>query len=111
MRRTVTLIAVALSMLAMMAAPAAAHILVVDSPGGAGEPKVVSEIGGGALPDEAQGEGLIPGGPGGLYLQTPAHDGGLVTACKSLRAHGNGVVDIFGPAAPGVENTCRHGGR
>lgn len=111
MRRTVTLATVALSMLAMMAAPASAHILVVDSPGGNGDPKVVSGIGGGALPGEAQGEGLIPGGPGGLYLQTPSHDGGLVTACENLRAHGNGVVDIFGPNRPGGDLTCRHGGR
>lgn len=110
MRRSITLLTVVLSMMAMMALPAAAHVLVVDSPGGDGDPKV-GWVGGGELPEAAEGNGLIPGGPTGAYLQSPSHDGGLVTACERLRAHGNGVVDIFGPNAPGEPPTCRHGGR
>lgn len=58
-----------------------------------------------------QGQGLIPGGPTGEATLSPSHDGGLVTACEAIRANGNGVIDIHGPAAPGVETTCRHGGR
>ncbi|MFO7777118.1 MAG: hypothetical protein R6V28_02070 [Nitriliruptoraceae bacterium] len=72
---------------------------------------VVYGIGGPALPEQAQGAGLIPGGPTGSYLQGPAHDGGLVTACPNLRERGNEVVDIYGPNRPGGELTCRHGGR
>jgi hypothetical protein len=67
MRRMVTLVAGIVLALAMMAAPAAAHVLVV-SPPGAGEP-TGSWVGGAALP--AQGKGLIPGGPTGAYLQSP----------------------------------------
>lgn len=105
-----TLLAATLLALGLTAGPAAAHILVVDPPGDA-DTTMVSGIGGGALPESAAGAGLIPGGPTGSYLQSPAHDGGLVTACERLRERGNGVVDLYGPTRPGGELTCRHGGQ
>jgi hypothetical protein len=101
MRRMMTLLAGIVLVLAMMAAPAAAHVLVVDPPG-KGEP-TGGWVGGPALP--GQGKGLIPGGPAGDYLQSPSHGKGLNTACHALRAHGRSAVDIFGPGGPG----CPHG--
>lgn len=74
-----TLLAMAMLVLGMTAGPAMAHTLVVDPPGN-DDTMTMSEIGGGALPEEAQGEGLIPGGPEGSYQQTPAPSGGLVVA-------------------------------
>lgn len=105
MRRTLTVSIVALFALAMMAGPAAAHHLVVVPPGGGQGPGEDAWVGGGPLPQAAQGEGLIPGGPTGSYRQSPAHGGGLNTACQRLRAHGNAAVDIHGPGP----TTCHHG--
>ena len=105
-RRIALLVTATFAMLGMIAGPAAAHHLVVEPPGGGQGPGDEVWPGGGPLPEGAQGEGLIPAGPGGAFgLQSPAHDGGLNTACESLRANGNGVVDIHGP----VPATCHHG--
>ncbi len=105
-RRLSVLAAATLMVLGMIAGPAAAHILVVEPPGGGQGPEDV-RAGGGPLPAAAKGQGLIGAGPGGIFgLQSPAHDGGLNTACESLRANGNGVVDIFGPPTP---DGCPHG--
>lgn len=106
-RRTLAIGAAVLLVLAMMAGPAAAHILTVDPPGaGDGPPAGPFEpgswVGGGTLPSEAQGNGLIPSPFG---LQPPSHATGLNSACEALRENGNGVVDIFGPGGPG----CPHG--
>lgn len=106
MRRIVTLVAAALMVLGMLAGPAAAHHLVVDPPGAGEGPGAEAWVGGEPLPEDAQGRGLIPAGPGGVFgLQTPAHDSGLVSACENLLAHGNGVVGIFGPGP----TPCIHG--
>jgi len=86
----------------LTAAPASAHILVVDPPG-SDEVKTVW-VGGGALP--GQGKGLVPGGPGGTIMQSPAHNKGLNTACEAIRAAGVAAVDIFGPPTPAG---CAHG--
>lgn len=101
MRRMITLVAGTVLVLALMAAPATAHILVVDPPG-AGQP-AGGWVGGPAL--SGQGKGLIPGGPEDAYLQSPSHVKGLNTACYALREHGRSTVDIFGPGGPG----CPHG--
>jgi hypothetical protein len=87
----------------LMAGPAAAHVLVVTPPG-ADEPVHEGWTGGGALP--GQGEGLVPGGPGGIYLQSPAHEKGLNSACEALRSNGKAAVDMFGPPTPAG---CAHG--
>jgi hypothetical protein len=87
----------------LMAGPAAAHILVVTPPGADG-PANVGWVGGGELP--GQGKGLVPGGPTGSYLQSPAHAKGLNSACEALRSNGQAAVDIFGPPSPAG---CAHG--
>lgn len=103
-RRLSVLAAATLMVLGMIAGPAAAHILVVNPPPEGHGPSMKAQVGGGQLP--GIGKGLIPGGPTGSYLQSPAHGGGLNTACESLRANGNEVVDIFGPPTPAG---CPHG--
>ena len=106
-RRLSVLAAATLMVLGMIAGPAAAHILVVEPPGGGQGPGEEAQVGGGALPDAAKGQGLIEGGPPwDRYLQSPAHGKGLNTACESLWANGNGVVDIYGPPTPAG---CPHG--
>ena len=110
MKRMSALLAAMLLVLAMTAGPAAAHHLVVDPPGdGGGHDAGPFEpggwVGGGPLPDSAQGDALVPS-PGGML--PPSHMTGLNTACEALRGHGNGAVDLFGPPpAPGSE--CPHG--
>ena len=94
--------------LALGVMPASAHNLHIDPPG-TGETKH-GYVGGGPLPAAANGNGLIPAGPGGAFgLQSPSHDGGLVKACVALINNGNGVVTILGPTAPTLDPTCRHG--
>jgi hypothetical protein len=85
-----------------LASPAFAHVLVVTPPGGDVK---VGWTGGPALPAAAKGKGLVPGGPTGSYMQSPAHGGGLNTACESLRSNPS-QADMFGPPVP---QTCRHG--
>lgn len=89
--------------LGVLSGAASAHVIVVTPPG-AEAPVHVGWAGGGELP--GHGHGLVPGGPTGSYLQAPAHEGGLVTACESLRASGAAAVDIFGPPTPAG---CAHG--
>ena len=89
--------------LALSGAPASAHLIIVDPPG---SEEKVGWVGGGPLPEAANGKGLIIGGPSGEYLQPPSHGKGLNTACAALRANGNGVVNIFGPPSPAG---CAHG--
>lgn len=90
------------AVIALSGAAASAHVLEVDPPGN-GEPRS-GWVGGPALP--GQGKGLIPGGPGGQIMQSPAHGGGLNTACEALRSNGRSAVDIFGPPSPAG---CAHG--
>lgn len=101
MRRALLGLAVVIITSVGLAVPASAHVLVVDPPGG--ETKV-GWVGAGALP--GKGQGLVPGGPTGSYLQTPAHAKGLNNACEALRANGQAAVDIFGPPTPAG---CAHG--
>ena len=111
-RRTVTLAAATLLALGMIAGPAAAHHLTVDPPGaGSGPSAGPFEPGGwvgGPAPLPGQGKGLVLGGMSGQDPMTPAHVGGLNTACEALRENGNGVVDIFGPP-PTEHSGCPHG--
>jgi hypothetical protein len=102
MTKLATAVATIVAVLALLAGPAAAHERVVDPPGNA-EPKV-GWVGGPAIP--GNGEGLIPGGPGGEVLLTPAHAKGLNQACEAVRAQGRAAADIYGPPTPGG---CPHG--
>jgi hypothetical protein len=110
-KKTIVGSAAALAMAIGLAAPASAHVLEVDPPGGGnGTSGIV--VGGAPLPESASGKGLIPAGPqGSLGLQSPAHDKGLVSACVALTRNGSSVVSMFGPTAPTLEPTCRHGSR
>jgi hypothetical protein len=102
--------AAALALALALAAPASAHVLEVDPPGGGNGTSGM--VGGAPLPESARGQGLIPAGPGGMFgLQSPAHDKGLVSACVALTRNGNSVVSMFGPTAPNLVPTCRHGSR
>ena len=95
MKRRVAVLTAGLMFLAgPLAGVASAHYIEVNPPGDA-EPK-----GGwvGAMSIPGKGQGLITGGPPGQEMtMTPAHAKGLNTACESIRANGNGVVDIYGP--------------
>lgn len=103
MRRVIIASLVSVGVTLGVAIPASAHHIVVQPPSHE-EPVVDGWVGGPALP--GQGEGLIPGGPGGVYLQSPAHAKGLVTSCEAHRRNGNAVVDIAGPPF----GNCTHGG-
>lgn len=105
--RTFRLLAAAVLMLGLMVGPAAAHNLEV-APHGTDEVHT-GWVGSGALPANAEGAGLIPGGPTGSYMQSPSHGSGLNTACEQNEANPS-VVDIRGPAAPHIEDPeCPHG--
>jgi hypothetical protein len=103
-RRSFVLLGALVLALAMLAGPAAAHVLVVDPPGQ--EEAKGGWVGSPALPEAAQGKGLMPGGPAGAYLQSPSHGKGLNTACEALRANDRSAVDIFGPP---TRAGCPHG--
>lgn len=97
MRSLVATIIVFVLVLALVS-PAFAHVrLIGGGPGMTGSPP---------LPVAAQGKGLIPGGPGGIYLQSPSHAKGLNTACEALRGNPS-AQDMWGPPFP---HTCNHGG-
>ncbi len=96
-RAIATLIFTAVLLVAL-ALPAAAHNLTV-SPPGAAEPHH-GWVGALALP--GKGAGLVPGGPTGDWMLSPAHAKGLIIACEM---NGSDVVDIRGPGGPG----CAHG--
>ena len=102
MRSMCTIVAALVLALALVST-SFAHVLVVSPHG---SDVKIGWTGGPPLPDAAQGNGLIPGGPGGIYMQPPSHGNGLNTACESLRSNPS-VVDMFGPPHP---TTCRHGG-
>ena len=113
MRRMLVVLAAMLLTLGLLGGPAAAHHLVVDPPG-AGEGPSAGPLDpggwvGGPLGVPGKGQGLNhEGGPTGEDTITPAHHKGLNSACESLRQHGNGVVDIFGPP-PIPGSGCPHG--
>ena len=94
-------------------APAAAHHLFVD-PAGNGN-GTDHWVGGGPLPDSANGNGLHPGPPGSNDVYPASHsagpnnDKGLVQACKSTRS--NPSRASFVPPGPGGPNDadCQHG--
>lgn len=97
MRSTLVLIVILVMVLAL-ASPVFAHMrLIGGGPGMTGSPP---------LPAAAQGQGLVPGGPGGIYLQSPSHAKGLNTACEALRGNPS-AQDMWGPPNPA---TCNHGG-
>ena len=100
--RRLTLLAVMTLVLLMAALPASAHYLTV-TPDGSGEK--THWVGGGTLPDAAQGAGLmeIGGGPDVGKLQPPSHGRGLNAACEATEANPS-VVDIRGPGP-----SCPHG--
>jgi hypothetical protein len=100
MLRRFAQLAAIMATLMMLAAPAYAHNMTVTPPGT--DREVHNWVG--ALDIPGQGQGLIPGGPGGTWTLTPAHAKGLNTACESLEDNPS-VVDIRGPAGPG----CPHG--
>lgn len=104
-RNLIRVIAV-VAALALMTAPAAAHVLVVDPPG---NDKVHEKWVGGPpdalLPIQAQGEGLFPAPPFAPGFKQPAaHGKGLNNACHATAS--NSTVTIFGPPTPAG---CEHG--
>jgi hypothetical protein len=103
----VAAVLVAVATIALNAETAEAHCIEVG-PAGI-ECNLTGEPGpgwtGGPLKSaDHPGQGLIPGGPGGAFKMSPAHGGGLNTACETIRLNGNGVVDIHGPGP-----SCPHG--
>ncbi len=97
-RRLIPIFGAALLAVAVLA-PAAAHNLEVSPPGNGNA--IGGEVGGSDIP--GVGQGLIAGGPGGIFTLTPAHGKGLNNACEATDA--NPVVDIRGPGGSG----CAHG--
>ena|SRR5919107_1425293 len=109
LRRLYLLVAVAGAMLALPA-PAAAHHLIVDPPGGGtatdhwvGGPEA-------GLPGSAGGNGLHEA-PFGLlpaaHSAGPNDDKGLVQACESTRSNPS-AVSFVPPGPPGFVD-CHHG--
>ena len=107
MRRTwLVLVLTMVLMLGVVAGPAFGHVLEVDPPGGGQGPPAGQWVGGPPLPEAAQGEGLVVGGPPGeQFLQPPSHAEGLNHACEATQD--NDVVSMWGPPFP---ETCNHGG-
>lgn len=104
------------AMLAVSSAPAGAHYIDIDPPGN-GEGRS-GWVGSPALPENADGNGLIEigGGPDVGKMQSASHGKGLNSACESLRTNGRGVVDIYGPPhhsdprlPEGFSSGCAHG--
>ena len=106
MRRLRVLIAGSVLLLAT-AAPAAAHHLVVDPQGGGNGPAAGQWVGGGPLPEQAQGQGLIVNFRGEIL--PAAHGLGLVQACEATRANGNAVVSFMPPPLIPQNVDCMHG--
>lgn len=104
MKRAIGFIVAAFVALAMLAVPAGAHVIVVDTPGeGTGH---AGWVGSPAAGIPGQGGVLVLGGPTGETVLSPAHVHGLVNACEAIRAQGRAAVDIFGPPTPAG---CPHG--
>jgi hypothetical protein len=104
MKRITIMLAAMLFAIGLMAAPASAHVLVVDSAGNGHDGVWV----GGPVGVPGQGQGLVLGGPDGQQTMPPSHVKGLNSACDAIREKGNGkaAADIWGPPHP---NTCNHG--
>jgi hypothetical protein len=95
----------------VLAAPAAAHHLIVTPPGKDEPVHAPFEhwVGGPTpLPAQAQGAGLIFS-PGFGGMIPAAHGAGLVQACLATRAHGNGVAAFAPPPFGTADVDCRHG--
>ena len=101
-RRLVPLVAAGM-LAGAMVMPASAHILVVD-PQGEGDGTV--QWVGGPVGLDANGKGLVYGGPDGDELMPPSHEKGLNNACEAQRANGKSAASIFGPPSPAG---CEHG--
>jgi hypothetical protein len=103
MKRIVRTASSIVLVLALMS-PAMAHFLTVrgGAPGGGPGPGVWV---GGPVGLDAEGRGLVLGGPTGDLLMPPSHVKGLNTACEALDANGVAAADIRGPGGPG----CPHG--
>jgi hypothetical protein len=110
LRRLSLLLAAAVLPL-VLAAPAAAHHLIVTPPGKDEPVHAPFEhwVGGPTpLPAQAQGAGLFFSfGFGGNI--PAAHGAGLVQACLATRANGNGVVAFAPPPFGTADLDCRHG--
>jgi hypothetical protein len=89
MKRITTLAVGIVLVLAMMAAPASAHVLVVQD--GEVQTHRAERFGGFAW---VGGDGM-------------GHHTGLNVACETLRLHDKSAVDMWGPPHQG---TCPHGG-
>jgi hypothetical protein len=98
MRRSLTSLLAALALVLALAAPAAAHIVVVDPPG-AGDGPVVW-VGGGPVP--GQGGALLDSPIGKL---PPSHARGLVASCQATMANPSAVLILAPPYFTG----CHHG--
>ena len=114
LRRLVVLVSV-VGFVLVLPAPAAAHHLIVDPPGGGQATEHwVGGPPGLALPENAGGKGLhqSPIGPmPAAHSAGPNDDKGLVQACKS--AEKSGVVTFIPPPSffPGgpPDTDCMHG--
>jgi hypothetical protein len=100
MRASIRLVLVLVMVLALVS-PAFAHYRYMHGSG-----DVAGWVGGPPLP--GQGQGLIVGGPGGIFMLSPAHAKGLNTACYALEANPS-VVNIRGPGPGGATSQCPHG--
>jgi hypothetical protein len=96
----------------VLPAPAAAHHLIVDPPGGGNATEHwVGGPPGMTLPENAGGQGLHES-PIGLmpaaHSAGPNDDKGLVQACTATRENGHAAVSFVPPGPPGFVD-CRHG--